>query len=68
MSIGEYLDRMHILNNTLFRITPEGKGHFIYEGKEYTREQLRQMFPVPMSFVSYNKKNADSSRNYLYTE
>jgi len=68
MSIGDYISRLEILNNTLFRITPEGKGYFIYEGKEYTREQFRQLFPTPMSFVAYNKPNSDKSKNFLHTD
>jgi len=68
MTINEYLIRQEILNTTLFRITQEGKGYFIYEGKEYTREQFRQKFPLPVSFVSYTKPNYDTTRNFLLTD
>jgi hypothetical protein len=68
MKIVDYIQRLDIINNTLFRIGTDGKGHFIYEGKEYTREQFRQMFPTLMSFVSYNKPNSDTSHNFLHTD
>lgn len=68
MSIIEYLNRKDKLTNTRFLITPEGKGLFIEDGIPFTREEFRQKYPLPISFVSHNSANADGSKSYLGTD
>ena len=64
----EYCKRKDILTNTLFVITPTGHGYYVESEKLYTREEFNRRYPLPMSLLSHNKKNADWSKNYLATD
>lgn len=64
----EYCKRKEILTNTRFIITETGKGFFVDGDKLYTRREFENKYPLPMSLVSHNTKNADKSKNYLSTD
>jgi hypothetical protein len=68
ISAQEYVKRKEILTNTLFVITPTGNGYFVESEQLYTREEFNKRYPLPISLVSNNKKNADASKNYLNTD
>lgn len=65
MTIATYIHNQSMLHNTLFRIEPDGKGYYIHEGTQYTREQFQKMFPLPISFIAYRRNNADRTKVYL---
>jgi hypothetical protein len=68
MTTTEYLTRKDILLNTTFRITPEGKGYFLYQGKQYSRFEFYSKFPLPVSLASHNKPNYDGTKSFLYVD
>jgi hypothetical protein len=68
LTTQEYIRRKNILTNTLFVITPTGNGYFVESEILYTREEFNRRYPLPISLVSNNKKNADASKNYLNTD
>lgn len=69
MSVSEYIARReHIEYNTTFRITPNGKGFYVEGDKLYTREEFRRCYPMPVSLVTHNKPNFDSTQNFLHID
>jgi hypothetical protein len=67
MPTKEYLRRKDIQTNTLFRITPDGKGVYIEDGVSYTVKEFQDKYPLPITLVSY-RRNADRSRSFLEVE
>lgn len=65
ISALEYVRRKDILNNTLFVITPTGRGYFVEDGEYYTREEFKRKYPLPASLVTNNKVNADKTKSFL---
>jgi hypothetical protein len=68
MNVQTYLQRKDTLLNTTFRITPEGKGYFLYQGEQYSRDEFYRMFPLPVSLASNNKPNYDGTKSFLYVD
>lgn len=68
MTIGKYISRKFILQNTLFIIDEKGNGYFIEGGKRYTREEFNRRYPLPVSLIMHNGENSDKTKNYLHTD
>ena len=63
MNITQYIQRKYTYQNTLGRITPDGKLKIIEDGKEYTEEEFRRKYPLPMNLIQ--KNNADKSKDWM---
>jgi hypothetical protein len=68
ITLVEYIYRREKLTNTLFVIAPTGKGFYVEDGKQYTREEFTKKYPLPVSFVCHNKKNADTTKSFMETD
>lgn len=68
ISTSEYVKRRDILTNTLFVITPTGKGYYVESEQLYTREEFNKKYPLPISLISNNKINSDHTKDYLLTD
>lgn len=68
MSVSEYINRHYILLNTPFKITPDGEGYYLEGGKRYTRQEFIRRYPLPISLVTHNKPNFDSTQNFLHID
>lgn len=69
MTISAYIERKNKIEyETTFRITPEGKGYYLEDGKLLSRREFAQMYPLPISLVMHNKKNADGLKSYLMVD
>lgn len=64
MTVANYLKQKEKLSLTLSRITTEGKLVIIEDDIEYTEEQFRRKYPMPMSLLP-QKENADKTKAWL---
>ena len=65
MNIETYITHKEKLTNTLFRIGIDGKGFFLEDGKQYTRDQFSHRYPLPIQLYINVKQNADGTKNWL---
>lgn len=63
MTTKEYLKNKEIRQNTPFRITPEGKGFYIVEGKMIPKLEFESKYPLPLVLNSTNN-NPDTLNDY----
>jgi len=69
MTIQQYIDRRNKIEfGTTFRISSDGKGHYIEADKKYTRREFAQKYPLPVSLISHNRKYLDGGQSYLMVE
>jgi hypothetical protein len=55
MTATKYLNHLDMRRNTPFRIK-DGKGFYLYEGREISPAEFNKMFPLPM-YVRPGPKN-----------
>ena len=60
--ITKYLEDKEMRLRTLFKITQEGKGFYVYNDKLVTPDTFYKMFPMELSSINYKGSNPDKTK------
>jgi hypothetical protein len=66
MTVVRYLYNRDMAIYTMFKIKPDGSGVYVLNGIEYTIEEFKKMYPIPLTLTSFNGVCADGRREWLF--